>query len=395
LGYVAKCWGVNSVVLKPGREKIFQLRHHWIFSGAIASYPESYQDGELVPICSHTGLGLGWGFFNRRCSLAGRVVSFGEQEVFSQLKHTLSRALDLRKNFVREGSACRLINGEGDALPGLIVDQYGPYLVMQSGALGMRKLLPFFIEEFKERLPIAGIYDKSTGASLKEEGMNPQEKLLWGRVPDRVAIVEEGMKFYVDLKTGQKTGFFLDQREMRKTVSSLAKGRRVLNGFSYTGGFTIAALKGGATFVDSVDISPTALALCKENVLANGFSHQNTRYIQEDVFDYLSSNTCDYDLMILDPPAFAKKKKDIPAAAKGYKRLFKLAMQKMCEKSILVVSSCSYYLSEEHFEKIVFEAALEVLRPLCVIGRHRHAFDHPINLFHRESNYLKSLILAI
>lgn len=390
-------WSMESVVLKKGKEKIFYKRHHWIFSGAIASFPDGYQDGELVSVCSSEKELLGWGFFNKKCSLSGRIVSFGTGDVYLFLKKSLLNALSLRQSLLNDPNttAFRLINGEGDGLPGLIIDKYGPYLVVQTGTLGMRKLLPFFVELLRENLELQGIYDKSIANSLKEEGLASREEILWGEIPETTLILEEGIKYVVSLKKGQKTGFFLDQREMRKIVRSLSYKKRVFNGFCYSGGFTLAALKGGASSVDSVDISADAMGLFKENVQLNGFSFANNHFYQEDIFDFLSSNTFDYDLVILDPPAFAKKKKDLANAVKGYKKLFKCAMQKMPEGSLLFLSSCSYYLNETLFENLITQAALEARRTPRIIGRHRHAYDHPINPFHPESNYLKSLTLAL
>ncbi|MFC2049063.1 class I SAM-dependent rRNA methyltransferase, partial [Chlamydiota bacterium] len=262
-------------------------------------------------------------------------------------------------------------------------------------ALGMRKLLPWFVEQFTGRLEIKGVYDKSTGGSLQEEGVEAREAVLWGEVPDRVEILEEGIRYLVEIKKGQKTGFFLDQREMRKWVRELARGKKVLNGFCYTGGFTLAALEGGAVYVDSVDISGPAMQLCRENVALNGFGEELNGFHKADVFDFLDKQACDYDLVILDPPAFAKKKKDIPAATKGYKRIFGQAMRSMPVGSYLLLSSCSHYISQEIFENCVREAALEAGRTLRVIGRHRLASDHPENLFHPESAYLKSLLVWV
>ena len=386
----------HPIILKKGKEGIFLQRHHWIFSGAIASYPQGYRDGDLAPIHSSNGKLLGWGFFNKRCSLAGRVVSFGEKEPYAALKDLLKGALKLRETLANstDTTAFRLVNGEGDGLPGLIVDKYGPYLVIQTGALGMRKLLPFIVDQLRELLPLKGIYDKSLGTSLKEEGVEPQEKILWGEIPDRVEIKEKGIRYLVAIKEGQKTGFFLDQREMRSLVSELSKGKRVLNAFCYTGGYTLSALKGGAVSVDSVDLSASALELCKENVSLNGYTQENA-FFQSDVFDFLEQKTCDYDLVILDPPAFAKKRRDIPAACKGYKRLFTKALKKMPQGSTLLVSSCSHYMTEELFTQCVRDAALDAQRALRIIGSHRLAFDHPINIFHPESAYLKSLLLHI
>ncbi len=388
---------MEAVILKKGREKIFFQRHHWIFSGAILSFPKNYQDGDLVPVESFDGRSLGWAFFNRRCSLAGRIVSFDDKEVYTSLRTTLGQALELRESLLKDArnTGCRLVNGEGDGIPGLIVDKYGPYLVVQVGALGAHKLLPFFCDFFTENLQISGIYEKSTSGSLKEEGLAPQEQILWGAVPDQVTILEEGIPFVVAIKTGQKTGFFLDQREMRKWVATLARSKRVLNGFCYSGGFTLAALQGGASAVTSVDISSEAIDLCKQNVVANGFSLEKHHFYAKDMFEFLMQDSLDFDLAILDPPAFAKKKKDIPAALKGYRRLFELALKKMPSNSLLLLSSCSYYISDELFEECVMQAALNAKRAVRIIGRHRHALDHPVNLFHPESSYLKSILLAL
>jgi len=384
---------MQSVVLKKDKENIFRQRHHWIFSGAIHSYPDSYQEGELVPISSWNKEHLGWGFFNRSCSLAGRIVSFGHEDVYASVKKTLFRAIALRHELLYSPltTACRLVNGEGDALPGLIVDKYGPYLVIQTGALGMHKMLPFLIECLKEKISLSGIYDKSSG---KEEGMEDQGKVLWGEIPDVVTILEEGIQFSVDIKRGQKTGFFLDQREMRKILRLLAPRKRVLNCFCYTGGFTLSALAGGAAYVDSVDISASAMNLCLENVKLNGFALEKSGFYQKDVFNFLENCSGDYDLVILDPPAFAKKKKDISSAVKGYKKLFSLAMKKMPQNCQLLLSSCSYYIPETLFEKIVIEAAIEAQREPRILCRHRHAFDHPLNPYHPESAYLKSLLIV-
>lgn len=386
---------IQGVVLKKGREWAVTQRHHWIFSGAVASYPKDYQDGELVAVYSCEGKLIGHGFFNRRVSLAGRVLSFGEEEVYSALTHTLQKALHLRAPFMhsQHTTACRLVNGEGDGLPGLVIDKYGPYIVLQTGALGMRQLVPWFVEQLKGWFEIQGVYDKSTGNSLKEEGIQPREEVLWGDVPDRVEIREEGIRYHVAIKTGQKTGFFLDQREMRTWVRELSKGKKVLNAFCYTGGFTLAALTGGATRVDSVDVSGSAMQLCRENVALNGFDVQSHGFYQADVFDFLDQNTCNYDLVILDPPAFAKKKKDVPAACKGYKRIVYQTLRSLPQGSHLLVSSCSHYISQELFENCICEAALEAGRFIRVVGRHRLACDHPENPFHPESAYLKSLLL--
>lgn len=385
---------MNGVILKKGKEKILKQKHHWIFSGAIDSYPKDYIDGHLIGIYSSSSELLGFGYFNRKCSLAGRIISFGIEDPYLSLKESLERALSLRAAFFKDESY-RLVNGEADLLPGLIIDKYGPYLVFQIGTLGMEFLKPWLVDQLRALLSVKGIYEKSTLPTRKEEGLEKKEGPLWGDVPNETVIEEEGVRFKIDLKKGQKTGFFLDQREMRKWIETLSKGKRVLNAFCYSGGFTLHALKGEASRVDSVDISSEAIELCKQNVALNGFSLNAHGFYAEDVFIFLKQKELEYDIVILDPPAFAKKKSDVVAAARGYKEINRLALKKMPPKSILLTCSCSYHMSEELFRTILFQAALEAKRSVKVLGEHRLAIDHPVNLFHPESNYLKSLVLHI
>lgn len=385
---------MSGVILKKGKEKILKQRHHWIFSGAIDSFPKDYVDGHLIGIYSSTSELLGYGYFNRKCSLAGRVVSFGSEDPYLFLKQSLERAIVMRSTFFADASY-RLVNGEGDLLPGLIIDKYGSYLVLQIGTLGMEFLKSWIVDQLRELLPIAGIYEKSTLPTRKEEGLEKQEGLLWGEVPNETEIEEEGVRLKVDLKKGQKTGFFLDQREMRKWIGTLSRGKRVLNTFCYSGGFTLQAMKNQASRVDSVDISADAIELCKKNVALNGFSLNTHGFYAEDVFTFLKEKDLDYDIVILDPPAFAKKKGDIVAAARGYKEINRVALKKMPPKSILLTCSCSYHMGADLFRTVVFQAALEAKRSVKVIGEHRLAVDHPINLYHPESNYLKSLLLYV
>lgn len=378
---------MSGVILKKGKESILRSKNHWIFSGAIESYPKNYSDGDVTPILSHDGKLLGYGYFNRKSSLAGRVVSFGEK-----LESIWQKALKLREQFFNERTtAFRLINGEGDAIPGLIVDRYGDYFVVQFGTLGMEKMKAWVIEQLLLLNP-KGIYEKSTAPSRKEEGLEKQEGLLWGEMPDVVEVLEEGLRFEVDIRKGQKTGFFLDQREMRNWVRANAKARRVLNCFSYSGGFSVHAMAGSAREVTSVDISEEAVALCDRNLGLNGFEGNS---IAADVFEYLRKSELNYDLVILDPPAFAKKKGEVDGACRGYKEINRVAMQKMPKGSILLTCSCSYHVDEELFQKVLFQAASDAGKDVRIIGKHRLSVDHPINIFHPQADYLKSFILYI
>lgn len=381
---------MNKVRLKPGKEKPILNRHHWIFSGAIAEMP-SFKPGDLLPVESHTHQLLGYAYFNQKSSIIGRMVSF-DKNPLEAIEESILNAIALRRSLFDETTtAYRVINGEGDCLPGLIVDRYDDTLVIQIATAGMEKLKPFVLEVLERELRPLAILEKSLSPSRKEEGLGPEQQALKGQVSERIAVLENGLQFFVDPVNGQKTGFFLDQREMRAYVRSL-KRKRVLNCFSYTGGFSVYALAGGATVADSVDISKESLELAKENFALNGFKGE---VFQEDVFEFLRSHDLNYDLVILDPPAFAKRAKDVVMACRGYKEINRLAMQKMPSGSILITSSCSYFVDEKLFQQVLFQAASEAKRKVCILEKHRHASDHPVNLYHPEGNYLKSLVLSI
>ncbi len=387
----------SGVILKKDKEKILHQRHHWVFSGAIHSFPSSFTNGDLLPVFSFAKELLGYGYFNQNSSLCGRMISFGSSDPHETLLQNIKNAIGLRKRlFSQNETAYRLINGEGDLIPGLIVDRYGDYLVIQISTLGMDRLKPLVISHLSSLLPVKGIYEKSLLPTRKEEGLEPFEKNLYGETSDLVEISERGSKFLVSYLRGQKTGFFLDQREMRALIGDYAKDKRVLNCFSYTGGFTIASLNHGATYAHSIDVSKEALELVKSNLLLNKFDPEINKIINEDVTKFLrSAPSLDYDIVILDPPAFAKKKQDVSGACKGYKEINRQAIQKMPSGSLLLTCSCSYHVDEELFQKIIFGAASDANRSVKIIGKHRLSPDHPINLYHPEGSYLKSLFLYI
>lgn len=387
----------TGVILKKEKEKVLHQKHHWVFSGAIHSFPSSFTNGDLLPVFSFAKELLGHGYFNQNSSLCGRMISFGSEDPYETLLQNIKNAIALRKRlFSQNETAYRLINGEGDLIPGLIVDRYGDYLVIQISTLGMERLKPLIISHLTTLLSIKGIYEKSLTHTRKEEGLEPFEGNLFGETTDLAQISERGSKFLVSYLRGQKTGFFLDQREMRSLIGEYAKGKRVLNCFSYTGGFTIAALTHGATYAHSIDISKEALELAKANLLLNKFDPEINKLITEDVTKFLRfTPSLDYDIVILDPPAFAKKKQDIIQACKGYKEINRQAIQKMPQGSLLLTCSCSYHVDEELFQKVIFQAALEAKRSVKIIAKHRLASDHPINLYHPEGGYLKSLLLYI
>jgi len=424
------------VRLKPEKEKSLLRRHPWIFSGAIQEIPSDCAPGELLPVLANNGQFLALAYFQPEHSLAGRVLSFSEGPIKEILKKKIDEALKRREPFYTpETNAYRLINAEGDELPGLVVDQYKDVLVMQCTTAGMEHLKNLVVELLLERLRPKAIYEKSHGPARLQEGLKEQEGFIWGDSADEIEILENGLKFIVSLQEGQKSGFFLDQREMRHLIRTLSKDKHVLNGFAYTGGFSIAALKGGAAHVDSVEISRKVEPTLMKNIALNQCDAMKHRFFGEDVFDFLSpplkrplhnaasrgktdpideqelkghemtafskeDQLCrgrleKYDLIILDPPAFAKKRSDVEAACRGYKQLLGEVFKKARRGTMLLFSSCSHYVDEKLLQMLAFQSAIETGRMVTLLSRHRQAFDHPISLFHPEGEYLKSLLLSI
>jgi len=384
-----------AVILKKGRDKPIRRHHHWIFSGAVESLPE-FEDGGILPVVSRDGTFLGSAYFNRKSSIIGRMLSFDETPPLEAVGQRLDAALALRKRFVEPAtSAQRLVNGEGDGLPGLVVDRYKDVLVLQVATLGMDKLKPMVLEHLAKALRPRSVYEKSDLPTRREEGLADFEGLLAGEQIDLVEITEAGLRFLVEIRGAQKTGFYLDLRESRSLARALAEGRRVLNCFCYTGGFSVAALAGGAASVDSVDSSEPAVTLAKRNLSLNGFPWNGNRFVVADVFEFLRREGPLYDFIILDPPAFAKKKTDVVAACRGYKDINRLALGKAGKESLLLTLCCSHFVDEPLFQKVIFQAAAEAGREVRIVQRHRLALDHPVNVYHPESEYLKGFLLYV
>jgi 23S rRNA (cytosine1962-C5)-methyltransferase len=387
---------MDSVILKPGKDKAIRNRHHWIFSGAVRSLPD-FEDGAVLPVRGADGDLLGHAYFNRRSSIIGRMISFGKTRPEDAVRGSVDRALALRHRFFDPAvtNAVRLVNAEGDHLPGLVADLYADVLVLQVATLGMERLKPLVLDSLVRTLRPATIYERSDVPSRREEGLAEFAGTLQGRPPGRVRILEEQLPFVVDIVESQKTGFYLDQREMRKLVRDLARGRRVLNAFSYTGAFSVYALLGGAVRADCVDSSAAALALAQENFDLNGLGSEAGYFFTADVFEFLRAPDLDYDFIILDPPAFAKRKTDVVQACRGYKDINRLAFQKIRTPGLVLTCSCSHFVDEKLFQQVVFQAASEAGRRARIIQRHRQAVDHPVNIFHPETEYLKALLLYV
>ena len=385
-----------AVILKKDKDKPIRNRHHWIFSGAVGSLP-AFEDGAILPVRSDSGDLLGYAYFNVKSSIIGRMLSFDKTAPLEAVEKNIDEALALRKMLLFEKTnACRLINAEGDNLPGLIVDRYDDILVIQIATLGMEKLKPLILSSLIKKISPRSIYERSNLPTRREEGLTDFEGHLYGDRVETVEIKEDGVRFLVEILGSQKTGFFLDLREMRQLVKSLAEGRTVLNCFCYTGAFSIAALAGNAAKVDSVDSSERAIELARRNFELNGFSEKANRFFVEDVFEFLRrKEDRSYDLIILDPPAFAKKKTDVVQACRGYKDINRLAIGKILPRGLLLTFSCSYFVNEALFQKVIFQAAAEARRKVRLLQRHHLAHDHPVNIFHPESEYLKSLVLYV
>lgn len=386
----------QGIILQRGKERPIKDKHHWIFSGAIAKAP-NYSNGDILPVYSASGELLGHAMMNKDTSIAARMINFDSTDPVSSIKLNIKRAIKYRQELFRDQNtnAYRLINGEGDNLSGLVIDKYNNVLVVQIVSTGMDKLINEIVSVLTNELNVDCIYEKSTIGARKKEGLPDVERILFGKLPEKVEILENGVKFLVDIKNSQKTGLFLDQREMRKLVGEFAKDRTVLNCFSYTGGFSLYAAINGARKVVSVDIAQDAVNLSKDNFVANKISTDNHEFRAVDAFDYLHNQELNFDFIILDPPAFAKKREDIPNARRGYLDINKTALRKMPSNSFLLTCSCSYHMEQGMFEDIIKQAALETGRKVKIIAKHRLASDHPLNIFHNEMDYLKSLLLYI
>lgn len=388
------------ITLRRGKEESLRRFHPWVFSGAIASAPENLEEGDIVEVRSSDGTPLGVGHYQIGSiavrMLSDEIIEINREYYFNRLNNALRlrKALELLRD---DNNAFRLVHGEGDFLPGLIVDVYGQTAVVQAHSVGMHYARDI-IAECLVSLPDASlrnVYYKSETTLPYKASLDPQNDYIIGSYDTDIAV-ENGLKFRVDWLKGQKTGFFVDQRDNRSLLRHFARGRRVLNMFCYTGGFSVYALSGGATLVHSVDSSAKAVSLTRDNVRLNFGDDAPHEAFAEDAFKYLAEmKDGAYDLVVLDPPAFAKHRGAIKNALRGYQKLNARAMEKMPEGSILFTFSCSQAVSKEQFRLAVFSAAAQVGRRVRILHQLTQPADHPINIYHPEGEYLKGLILYI
>jgi 23S rRNA (cytosine1962-C5)-methyltransferase len=384
----------GKVFLKPGKERALERRHPWVFSGAIAYFENKPAEGDWVEIYSSSKNYIATGYFSQG-SIALRIVSFEPiTDINKWFRNKAENALNLREfsgiTAMPDTDVFRLIFAEGDGVPGLIADKYANTIVMQCHTMGIYRHREAFAEILSEVFSVANIYDKSA-ETLK--GFQVKNEYLKGGKTENV-VSEYGNQFYIDWEEGQKTGFFIDQRENRKRVADFSEGKKVLNVFCYTGGFSIYALNAGAREVHSVDISAKAMELTDKNASLSEFPERHLSFTA-DVFDYLKQMPADYDIVVLDPPAFAKSKNVTHNAMMAYKRINAMAMKKMKPGSLLFTFSCSQNISLQIFTDAVRAAAIECGRNIKIIERLSQPADHPVNVFHPEGEYLKGLILFI
>lgn len=391
----------NKIVrLRKGKEESLLRFHPWVFSGAIESLPDGLEEGEIVRVISSDGAVLGMGHYQIG-SIAVRMLTAGDETVDDTFfVSRLEQAWQLRVmlGLVRENNtAYRLVHGEGDFLPGLIVDVYGDTAVVQAHSPGMH-FARDVIAKALIQLPDAGIkniYYKSETTLPYKAHLDPQNQYIIGGFTTNVAE-ENGLKFHIDWLKGQKTGFFVDQRDNRALLRSMSRGRRVLNMFCYTGGFSVYALAGGAAEVHSVDSSAKAIQLTDANVALNFPDDARHRSYAEDAFKFLSAMEAGaYDLIVLDPPAFAKHRSAIRNALRGYQRLNARAFEKIAPGGILFTFSCSQAITREQFRLAVFSAAAQTGRRVRILHQLTQPADHPVNIYHPEGEYLKGLVLYV
>lgn len=389
-----------SVILKRGKEESLRRFHPWIFSGAIMRMDEGIGEGDIVNVFSSSGVFLACGHYQIG-SIAVRVLSFRQVEIDAEFwESRLASALQMRIAIGiadnERNNTYRLVHGEGDNLPGLVIDCYGATAVMQAHSVGMhvsrQAVCDALVRVMGHR--IENVYYKSETTLPFKADLRQENGFIYGGSDDNTAV-ENGLRFHVDWLKGQKTGFFVDQRENRSLLEQYARGRTVLNMFCYTGGFSVYAMRGGAQAVHSVDSSAKAIELTNRNVALNFPGDARHEAFCDDAFKYLDANDKKYDLIILDPPAFAKHRAALHNALKGYTRLNVKGFERIKPGGILFTFSCSQVVTKDNFRNAVFTAAAQAGRKVRILHQLHQPADHPINIYHPEGEYLKGLVLYV
>jgi len=387
-----------EITLKKGREEAILRGHPWIFSGAITNVKGNPGAGDIVLAKDSAGNNLALGVYNPSTDIAFRILTRKCEENISQYfwQSRLHEAYKLRQKIIgEETNAYRLINAEGDGFPGLIVDVYNMSLVLSIATAGMEQQKSHIINALISQLKPTRIYEQSDSRSRRLEGLEANKGVVFGEdASPAIEIIENGLKFEVDVVSGQKTGFFLDQRVNREKIGALSRDAVVLNCFAYTAAFSVYCAEGGAKRVVSLDISHSACVAARKNLHLNWFTVENYPVTETDVFDYLRNTQENFNMIILDPPAFAKTKKDVAKASRGYKEINLQAIKHLAKGGMLATFSCSNFIEEDLFCKIVLAAARDVGSDLQLLSRLEAGPDHPTLFGHPEGRYLKGLLLV-
>lgn len=390
----------RNIILKRGKEESLQRFHPWVFSGAIARMDEGISEGDTVNVLTHEGEFVAVGHYQIG-SIAVRVLAFEPREIDDAFwEARLRSALEVRRSVgiadSEGGDTYRLVHGEGDSLPGLVIDCYGETAVMQAHSVGMHRdrmaVCQALVRVMEGR--IHHVYYKSETTLPFKAELGQENGFIYGGTQVNTCV-ENGLRFYVDWLRGQKTGFFVDQRENRALLERYARGRKVLNMFCYTGGFSVYAMRGGAEVVHSVDSSAKAIDLTNRNMELNFPGDARHEAFCDDAFRYLDAHSEEYDLMVLDPPAFAKHRGALPSALKGYTRLNVKGLERIRHGGILFTFSCSQVVTKDNFRNAVFTAAARAHRQVRILHQLHQPADHPINIYHPEGEYLKGLVLYV
>jgi len=392
-----------EVVLKKGKEKAVLHRHPWVFSGAIEKVKGKPANGDVVKLVDAKGAFMAYGFYNDQSRVALRLLEWDETvEIDEQwFRNKVAVAVQSRSEVLVDGvnNTCRLIFSESDYMPGLIVDKYANHLAVQVLTSGIEKMMPCIIDELNSILKPESIFDKSDATSRGHEGLQTQNIVLAGtHPPDRVEVIENGIKYNINIAEGQKSGFYCDQRDNRKIVAAHAKGKKVLDCFSYTGGFTLNALQNQAAAVMSVDSSALAVETLKENVLLNGFDADKVTTITSDVNKQLRKLREDgelFDIVILDPPKYAPSRSALDKASRAYKDLNRLGMLLLNNGGLLATYSCSGAMNMETFKQVLAWAALDAGKQVQFINQLCQPEDHPVRSSFPEGEYLKGLLCRV
>jgi len=389
----------NSLYVKKGFEQSIHEGHPWIYKNAINRIRGDFTPGDLVEIKDWRGKFLGIGYANPSSYIVARILTRKQEKIDESFwRKRLKSALNFRcKTGIAELDAYRIVFSEADFLPGVIIDKFGDYIVLQTLTLGVDRFKEIIVRVLIDLFPVKGIYHKNDVPVRAIEGLSQEDCLLFGEVPDEVIIEENSVKFCVNIAGGQKTGHFLDQRRNRALLKDISKGANVLDAFCYTGGFGLNAARFGAKSVFGVDVSEDAVATARRNAGLNGFDSV-CRYDVANVFDRLrelESKGQRYDVIVLDPPAFAKNKRAVEGALRGYKEINLRAMKIVKEGGFLLTCSCSHHISWDLFEGVIFEAAKDAGKTLRVVAREGQPPDHPVLMGFDESRYLKCLLLEV